>query len=178
MTTYRRDNYQELRKRTLRFSDCFYDSTLPPEAIEAVAANLTVLKSPTVLRQIDGKFWGWEGSGDSEGSCPGSCTHVWNYAQAIPHLFHELERSLRETEFGPSQDEEGRQVFRRALPIRPSIPGEADAADGQFGGIIKVYREWRISGDDAWLRAIWPCQDRQRRKRASQLCLLQHVHPP
>ena len=31
-----------------------------------------------------------------------------------------------------------------------------DAADGQLGGIIKFYREWRISGDMAWLRRWWP----------------------
>jgi uncharacterized protein (DUF608 family) len=155
-TAYWRDNYQELRKKTLRFSNCLYDSTLPPEVIEAVAANLTILKSPTVLRQADGRLWAFEGCNESEGCCPGSCTHVWNYAQAVPYLFPQLERTLRETEFGPSQDETGRQVFRSAMPIRPSIPGEADAADGQLGGIIKIYREWRISGDDAWLRALWP----------------------
>ena len=33
---------------------------------EAVAANLTILKSPTVLRQTDGKLWSWEGCGDTE----------------------------------------------------------------------------------------------------------------
>jgi hypothetical protein len=30
------------------------------------------------------------------------------------------------------------------------------AADGQLGGIMKVYREWRISGDTGWLRTLWP----------------------
>ena len=70
-----------------------------------MAANLTILKSPTVLRQPDGKLWAWEGCFDAAGCCPGSCTHVWNYAQALPHLFPDLERSLRETEFGPSQDD-------------------------------------------------------------------------
>ena len=30
------------------------------------------------------------------------------------------------------------------------------AADGQLGGIMKVHREWRISGDTAWLRGLWP----------------------
>ena len=27
--------------------------------------------------------------------------------------------------------------------------------DGQFGTIIKVYREWKISGDDKWLEGLW-----------------------
>jgi hypothetical protein len=154
--SYWRAHYDELKSKTRRFSDCFYDSTLPPEVIEAVAANLSILKSPTVLRQEDGKLWGWEGCGDGDGCCNGSCTHVWNYAQSISHLFPNLERTLRETEFGPSQDEAGHQMFRSALPIRPLVHDFHAASDGQLGGIMKVYRDWRISGDTDWLRSIWP----------------------
>jgi uncharacterized protein (DUF608 family) len=146
----------ELRQRSLQFADCFYDTTLPAEAVEAVAANLAILKSPTILRQADGRMWAWEGCGDNWGCCHGSCTHVWNYAQAIAHLFPELERGLRETEFGPSQDERGHQTFRASLPIRPAVHDFYAAADGQLGGIMKVHRDWRISGDTAWLRRLWP----------------------
>ena len=151
-----RARYAELREKTARFSDCFHDQTLPPEVVEAVAANLTILKSPTVMRQADGRLWSWEGCGDSSGCCHGSCTHVWNYAQAVPHLFPSLERTLRETEFRVSQDARGHQTFRAALPIRPPVHDFHAAADGQLGGIMKVYREWRISGDTAWLRSLWP----------------------
>jgi uncharacterized protein (DUF608 family) len=153
---YWRENYQTLRQKSQQFSECFYDTTLPPEVIEAVAANLTILKSPTILRQADGRLWCWEGCGDSGGSCYGSCTHVWNYAQALPHLFPELERSLRETEYNENQDESGHQNFRSALPIRPTHHESDAAADGQLGGIMKVYRDWRISGDTEWLRKLWP----------------------
>ncbi len=153
---YWNDHYAELRARTRTFTDTFYDSTLPPEVVDAVACNLSILKSPTVLRQADGKFWAWEGTGDEEGSCAGSCTHVWNYAQAVSHLFPELERSLRETEFGPNQDEQGHQQFRAALPIRPIGNSFYAAADGQLGGIMKIYREWRIAGDTEWLKGLWP----------------------
>ena len=150
------DRYGELREKSRRFSDAFHDSTLPAEVVEAVAANLTIIKSPTVLRQADGRLWSWEGCGDSAGCCHGSCTHVWNYAQAIPHLFPALERSLRETEFGPSQDETGHQAFRTALPIRPTVHDFHAAADGQLGGILKVFRDWRVSGDTEWLKKLWP----------------------
>jgi uncharacterized protein (DUF608 family) len=156
ITSYWRDHYDELRAKTQRFSDCFYDTTLPPEAVEAVAANLTILKSPTVMRQADGRLWAWEGCSDNSGCCHGSCTHVWNYAQAIPHLFPALERTLRETEFGPSQDPRGHQQFRSALPIRLVAHDFHAAADGQLGGIMKVHREWRVSGDTAWLKTLWP----------------------
>ena len=150
------DRYPNLREGSRRFSDAFYDSTLPPELLEAVAANLTILKSPTVLRQADGRFWAWEGSADEIGSCNGSCTHVWNYAQALSHLFPRLERTLRDTEFGPSQDDKGHQAFRAPLPIRPAPHEFYAAADGQLGGVIKTYREWRVSGETVWLRTIWP----------------------
>ena len=48
--------------------------------MDAVSANLSILKSPTVLCQTDGRLWAWEGCCDTVGSCHGSCTHVWNYA--------------------------------------------------------------------------------------------------
>jgi uncharacterized protein (DUF608 family) len=149
-------NGNRLKAATQTFTDAFYDSTLPPEAIEAVAANLAILKSPTVMRQYDGRMWAWEGSTDEGSSCAGTCTHVWNYAQAVPHLFPALERGLRETEFNISQDDRGHQNFRSALPIGPTDHGFHAAADGQLGGILKAYRDWRISGDNEWLRALWP----------------------
>jgi uncharacterized protein (DUF608 family) len=153
---YWRRNYDEIHSKTALFRDTFYDSTVPAEVIEAVAANLTILKSPTVLRQTNGRLWCFEGCSDNRGCCHGSCTHVWNYAQAIPHLFPSLERSLRQTEFNESQDERGHQTFRSALPIRPTTHDFHAASDGQLGGIMKVYREWRICGDTAWLKQLWP----------------------
>ncbi len=149
-------HYKDLLEKSESFSAAFYNSTLPPEALEAVAANLTILKSPTCLRQPDGKLWSWEGCSDNSGCCAGSCEHVWNYAQAIPHLFPDLERSLRHTEFWPNQDKEGHQTFRAALPIRPVATTFYAAADGQLGGIMKVYRDWHISGDNEWLKKIYP----------------------
>lgn len=153
---YWKQQYATLRKNSMLFSNAFYASTLPPEVVEAVAANLTILKSPTVMRQYDGRLWSFEGCGDDWGCCHGSCTHVWNYAQAIPHLFPALERSLRNTEFCESQDDKGHQNFRAVLPIKPATHDFHSAADGQLGGIMKVYREWRISGDTEWLKKIFP----------------------
>jgi len=156
VTSYWRENYDLLKKRTETFTEAFYNQTMPPEVIEAVAANLTILKSPTVLRQKDGKLWAWEGCHDLGGCCHGSCTHVWNYAQAIPHLFPALERSLRETEFTDNQNDQGHQTFRATLPIRKNDHGFHAAADGQLGGIMKIHRDWKISGDTEWLKKLWP----------------------
>ena len=149
-------HYAELKKNSELFRDAFFSSTLPAEVIEAVAANLTIIKSPTVLRQSDGRLWAWEGCGDNSGCCSGSCTHVWNYAQAIPHLFPALERSLRETEFEVSQNAEGHQTFRANLPISEPKHDFHAASDGQLGGIMKIYREWRISGNTEWMKKLFP----------------------
>jgi uncharacterized protein (DUF608 family) len=156
VVTFWKTNYNDLRAKSVLFRDSFYKSTLPVEMTEAIAANLGILKSPTVLRQPDGRLWSWEGCGDISGCCAGSCTHVWNYAQAIPHLFPKLERTLRETEFFPSQNKEGHQTFRSALPIRPIAADFYAASDGQLGGIMKVYRDWRISGDSQWMKKMYP----------------------
>ncbi len=164
---YWRVNYSELRNKSAKFTESFYSSTLPNEVLEAVSANMTILKSPTVLRQTDGRLWGWEGSGDTEGNYAGSCSHVWNYAQAIPHLFPKLERTLRETEFIENQLDEdayyhngvlkaaGFQKFRAILPIRDVGPGRWAAIDGQLGAFMKIYRDWRISGNTEWLKSLW-----------------------
>ena len=156
IATYWLKNYNDLKNKSQQFTDAFYASTLPDEVLEAVSANLAIIKSPSVLRQYDGRLWGWEGCGDNWGCCHGTCTHVWNYAQSIPHLFPAMERTLRETEFCISQNREGHQAFRSALPVRPIIHDFHSAADGQLGGIMKAYREWRISGDTGWLKGIFP----------------------
>ncbi len=156
LISYWSEQYEDLKKKSMLFKDAFYASTLPPEVVEAVASNLTILKSTTVMRQYDGRAWNWEGSGDTWGSCHGSCTHVWNYAQATSHLFPAMERSMRATEFCESQSEEGHQTFRAVLPIQPATHDFHSAADGQMGGIMKVYREWRVSGDNEWLKKIFP----------------------
>jgi len=166
VASFWRNNYRDLQEKSKLFRDAFYASTLPPEVIEAAAANLTILKSPTVMRQYDGRLWNWEGCGDDSGCCHGSCTHVWNYAQAIPHMFPSLERSLRHTEFCEDQNAAGHQNFRANLPVSPVKHDFHAAADGQLGGIMKLYREWRIMGDPDWLKQMYPLV-----KRSMDYCI-------
>lgn len=156
ITKYMHKNYKKLKKETQKFTDTFYKTTLPECVVDAVAANLSIIKSPTILRQIDGRMWAWEGCHDASGCCHGSCTHVWNYAYAIPNLFPSLERTLRETEFYVSQNKGGHQTFRTNIPITPTEHKFHAASDGQLGGIMKAYREWRVSGNTMWLRRMYP----------------------
>ena len=154
-----RANFAEIRRKTVAFRDAIFEATLPPEVIDAVASNLAILKSPTVLRQENGNVWAWEGCFTTAGCCPGSCTHVWNYAQAMPHLFPALERTLREQEYERSMADTGAVNFRSALPDGPP-ERTLQAADGQLGGPMKLYRDWHVSGDDAFLRRLYPLAKR------------------
>ncbi len=162
-----RADFDTLRRKTVGFRDALFSSTVPAEVIDAVASNLAILKSPTVLRQENGNVWAWEGCFTTGGCCPGSCTHVWNYAQAMPHLFPALERTLREQELERSMaPDSGYVSFRAALPDGPVERMHPPAADGQLGGIMKLRRDWHICGDDAWLRRLYP-----RAKRSLDYCI-------
>ena len=153
---YVETEYLRLRERTSKFKEALFSSTLPPYVLDAVSADLAILKSPTVLREENGNMWGWEGCFPDHGCCHGSCTHVWNYAQAFQHLYPQLERTLRDLELVRSMDERGHVNFRGAIPDGPVDHDGPAAADGQLGGIMKVYRDWQISGDSGWLGRMYP----------------------
>ncbi len=157
---YGLEHWDRLYDGTRRFKDALFASDLPAPALDAVSANLAILKTPTVQRLEDGTFYGWEGGHPHEGCCEGSCTHVWNYAQALPFLFPKLERSLRESDYRFNQRSSGGMDFRMMLPLgTPPVGGGVvgrPCADGQFGGVMKTYRDWKICGDTGWLRTLWP----------------------
>ena len=157
---YVEQNYDSLRARTVNFKEALFASTLPAYVLDAVSANLGILKSPTVLREENGNMWGWEGCFPDSGCCHGSCTHVWNYAQAFPHLYPQLERTLRDLELVRSMDERGHVTFRGAIPDGPVDHSFHAASDGQLGGIMKLFRDWQISGDTEWLKRMYPLAKR------------------
>ena len=152
---YALGNWDALYERTLFFKNALYNTTLPQVVIDAAASNLSVLKSPTVLRLEDGSFYGWEGVHEQAGSCEGTCQHVWNYAYALCFLFPELERSIRELEMRYSTDKTGRMGFRLMLPLGREMTDFRACLDGQMGSVIKYYREWKICGDNQWLAEHW-----------------------
>jgi uncharacterized protein (DUF608 family) len=148
---------ERLERETRAFADALWSSTLPETVLDAVTSQISILKSPTCLRLEDGTFYGFEGCSPNHGCCEGTCTHVWNYAQALPYLFPALERSIRDADYAVNLHDDGHMTFRMPLPLGV-IPEPAfhAAGDGQLGGIMKVYREWLLCGDDAWLRRLWP----------------------
>ena len=149
----RKDEYQTGSRE---FVTAFLGSDLPEEVLEAALFNISTHRTQVCFRTPDGRFFGFEGAGDKKGCCIGSCTHVWNYEQATAFLFGELAASMREIEFMQATDEKGLMSFRVHLPISRAREQGKAAADGQMGCIMKIYRDWQLSGDDAFLEKLWP----------------------
>ncbi|HBY61813.1 MAG TPA: hypothetical protein DEH78_18485, partial [Solibacterales bacterium] len=145
-----------LTRRTVRFVGDLLSAQLPDTVKEAALWNASTLVSQTCFRLPDGHLFGWEGTADSKGCCHGSCTHVWNYEQTTPFLFGDLSWGMREVEFAHATGEEGLMSFRVHLPLERARQFDKGAADGQMGCVMKAYRDWQLSGDDARLRALWP----------------------
>lgn len=163
---------RQLEERSRKWSEGIYHSTLPDWLAEALAAQGTLMRSPTTFWTQDGRFYGFEGSlglstamwnASFGGSCPLNCTHVWNYEMALSRLFPKLEQSMRETDLMHAQAPEGYIPHRTVLPLYlPQFWDEAiggptnPALDGMLGTILKVYREVRQGSGKDWLDQLWP----------------------
>ena len=147
---------EELEDGSRRFADALYASTLPEAMLDAMASNIAVLRSTTCWRAPDGTFTAWEGSHEQEGSCHGTCTHVWNYAQTVAFLFPELEQSARRNEFMVETNPDGKMTFRTQRGFGLPDWEMYAATDGQYGTIMRAWREWKLGGDRAFLQEIYP----------------------
>ena len=154
--TYTAQHLPRLEADTVQFVESLCSSDLPAVVQEAALYNLAHLRSQTVFRTEDGFLFGWEGCDDTQGCCFGSCTHVWNYEQATAFLFGDLAAGMREVEFLYATREDGGMSFRVELPLSQAASWSLAAADGQMGCIMKLYRDWQLSGDDNLLRRLWP----------------------
>ncbi len=146
----------KLEDKTVEFVRSVCQSDMPVEVLEAALFNLSTLRSQTCFITAQGRFFGWEGCCDHNGCCWGSCTHVWNYEQSLAFLFGGLSKDMRDLEFNCATDDNGLMSFRIGLPLEKSRLFGKAAADGQMGCIMKLYRDWQLSGDDAMLNKLWP----------------------
>lgn len=162
-------NLEKYERETVKFVRAFVNTDLPKVLKEAALFNIANLRSQTVFRDEDGYTFGWEGTGSvndltinqkapSAAWGYGSCTHVWNYEVTTPFLFGDIAMSMREVEFKYATDlETGNMAHRVWLPVKTAEHRrKKDAADGQLGCLMKMYREWQLSGDDAKLAELYP----------------------
>ncbi len=153
---YTVNNLPRLELETKVFHDTLFQSTLPSYILDAISSQASIIRTNTCFRLADGNFYGFEGCSDDAGSCPLNCTHVWNYEQALAFLFPQLEQTMRKVDFLVNTDNSGKMSFRTILPLSAKRWEFKPAADGQMGSIIKLYREWKFSGDNEFLSHLWP----------------------
>lgn len=168
--------WEELERDSRAWVDTLAGSSLGTDAVEHLAAQVAIVRSPSFFRTADGGFFGFEGvqgesttmwSGDVGGSCPLNCTHVFTYSQGLAKLFPELERNMRECEFDVMQAPEGfiphRVISPTYLPQlwdRPIGGPLEPALDGMLGTVLKTYREVRTGAGQQWLERYWPNVER------------------
>ncbi|MDE2820851.1 MAG: GH116 family glycosyl-hydrolase [Chloroflexota bacterium] len=164
---YTAANLDWLEAETRSFVNSLLESDLPAVVKESALSNLSTLRSQTVFRTPDGFMFGWEGCDDTAGCCFGSCTHVWNYEQATAFLFGDLAMGMREVEFNYATRGDGGMSFRVDLPLQHAAAWSLAAADGQMGCLMKLYRDWQLSGDSDRLRQLW-----DKARKALEFCWL------
>jgi uncharacterized protein (DUF608 family) len=123
-----------LRDKTFTFSDVMVNSSVPKDVLDAAISNLSSLKTNLLMRDERGRIRGYIGLDNDAGCCPGLCQPAWNYAQSMAAVFPSLERNaVNECFTGTFQQD----------PMSPE------------GIVLRVYREWKMSGDNAWLGMMW-----------------------
>jgi uncharacterized protein (DUF608 family) len=143
--SYVQKNYARLSHESRLWKDTWYDATLPWWFMERTFLNISTLATTTAHRFRSGRFYAWEGVG----ACEGTCTHVWQYAQAVGRIFPALERDTRQrVDLGIGQMADGGILFRGEAEKRPAI-------DGQAGTVLRIYREHQMSKDNSFLQHNW-----------------------
>ena len=143
---YVTENFTRLAGDTRLWNRTWYDSTLPYWFLDRTMVTVDCLATQTLHAFDNGRWWGWEGVD----CCPGTCQHVWQYAQAVARLFPAIERDWRErVDFGLAWHEGGN------MDVRGESAREV-AHDGFCGTLVRVYREHQMSPDDSFLRRVWP----------------------
>ncbi len=139
-------NQDRLCQETRNWVATWNDSTLPQWLLDRSILTANTLQTQNCLIFEDGRFWAWEGVG----CCPGTCGHVWQYAQGHARLFPEIERNLRETtDFKLALQPNG-EVFFRGTNNRMS------ATDAQCSYVLRVLRDHQLSDDPGYLDRVWP----------------------
>lgn len=145
-STYFRRNFDSLAGQTRLWNQTWYDSTLPYWFLDRTFIPINTLATTTCHWFDTGRFYAWEGVD----CCPGTCQHVWQYAQAMARIFPQLERDTRErVDFGIAWHPNGAMDYR-------GENGRSVAHDGFAGTILRVYREHTASPDSSFLKRLWP----------------------
>jgi uncharacterized protein (DUF608 family) len=144
---YVSDHFEKLTGDTELWAKSWNDATLPHWFLDRVFGAVCGLATSTSYRMADGRFYAYEGVY----ACPGTCTHVYHYNQAISRLFPAIERDLRErVDLGVGFNSQS-----GVIGFRAEYDGSL-AVDGQAGTLLRMYREHLMSPDNTFLLRNWP----------------------
>ncbi|MBK9681187.1 MAG: hypothetical protein IPO69_20410 [Saprospiraceae bacterium] len=150
------DKLPALENKTLEFVAALVESDLPTVVKEAALFNLSTLRSQTLFRIKDGTMMGWEGCMDNYGSCQGSCTSPME-SRASYRIYLVISHKQCEGLSWPSYGPNWLMSFRVGLPLETKAQSiKAAAADGQTGTIMRMYRDWQLSGNQDLLKELYP----------------------
>lgn len=142
---YVHQHFSFLKQTTKKWKEVWYDSSLPYWFLDRTFLNISTLATTTAHRFESGRFYAWEGVG----CCEGTCTHVWQYAQAPARIFPGIEKDTRQrVDLGLSLQPDGMMWYRGEVVKGPAI-------DGQAGTILRIYREHQMSANAGFLQANW-----------------------
>ena len=142
---YLHQHFNKLAAESHRWKQTWYEACLPWWLLERTFLNISTLATTTAHRFASGRFYAWEGVG----CCEGTCTHVWQYAQAMGRVFPSIEKDTRERiDLGLSLQPDGMIWYRAEVVKGPAI-------DGQAGTILRIYREHQMSKDNSFLANNW-----------------------
>lgn len=146
VSNYIIDNKFQVIDTTKLWNEVWYDSTLPHWLLDRAFIPLSSLATQTAHYFNNERFWAWEGVD----CCPGTCQHVWNYAQANARIFPKIEQDQRQNiDFDLALKADGESGNRAEHQL-------THATDGQAGAIVRLWREHTLSPDLTYLKAIWP----------------------
>ena len=140
-----------LRRGVLRRAD------LPARVKEAALFNLSTLRTQTCFRTADGRFYGLEGCGDKAAAATARARTYGTTSRRRRFCSAAWPRGCARSSSPRPRTSNGLMSFRVNLPLDRSRRSSARrAADGQMGCIMKMYRDWQLSGDDEMLKTLWP----------------------
>ena len=145
---------EENTEITRQFRDVLYRSAVPTPVLDALSASLVTLKSTDLMLTGKGKIYCIQDL-NGQKRCAVNTIPAWNYAQTLAWLYPSLEKEMREISFYDDTDKNGFQKSQSLFPQNDELQIPL-STDGQFGNVLAVYRDWRLSGSRKWMKDIWP----------------------
>ncbi|HKK62434.1 MAG TPA: GH116 family glycosyl hydrolase, partial [Bacteroidales bacterium] len=140
------DNFASLRERTLQFSHAMITSSMPAYVIDAAISAIASLKTPLLTQNQNSNLNGLSSS-----------PYTLNDAQILAALYPSLEKNMLETLFMKRAPEYQEKSDDEKRWLSNKMEHEFYArVDGYLKNIMRVYRQWKTAGDNAWLGYVWP----------------------